>query len=750
VKSYGPQDAAIIVVGEAPGREEVRLGIPFIGPSGQLLNRIVSQCGYDYERDVYRTNAVLCWPEGNATPDAIAVGCCRERLLAELRQHESSTVVTLGKEAKIDLVGADVPRGVWTTCFGKDVLPTWHPAYVLRKPSEFAALFRDIQTAFAGRKIALKPPQYTFVETLEELVKAVDTPPGPWAVDIETDNLRWYQTADHTADAILLVAVAYGEDQAFVIDANLLYDDRDARSVLRTAFHQHDIVMQNGKFDKNFILAHFNIDFEIEFDTLYAHYVLNENVPHGLKAMALEYLGLPDYEVDLVKKYLSSRNDEYSKVPEDQLRLYAAFDVCVTLRLYHILKRELHEKQLYDWPFRNVLMRSLPLAFNMEHWGIPIDVEHCRYWSGQLAKELDELVAEMRTLSAHDDLNPNSPIQLGKVIWDEMDLEVNTGTKIYKKTPRSTSSEAVSHLHGVPFVAKLLQYRHVAKMKSSYLDNLIEYADLRGFIHPDVRLEGTEIGRLSMRDPAAQTIPRPSDKYGRISRSAFIAPFGWQLVIADYSQAELRVLAALSGDPFLLKVYKEDRDLHTEVAIAMFGANFTKEQRVMCKMFNFAYAYGGTEHSFARDAGLPIDVARRFVRDYDANMAAARAWKFEQFRRAKRDGFVQTRFGRRRRFPLITAENLDEVRKSSVHMPIASTASDLTLLAAVSLYAGGVDVRLLVHDSIIALAPKESADEIAKRMVDTMVRVGNTYVPEVPWKADVETADRWCQAPERL
>jgi DNA polymerase-1 len=224
----------------------------------------------------------------------------------------------------------------------------------------------------------------------------------------------------------------------------------------------------------------------------------------------------------------------------------------------------------------------------------------------------------------------------------------------------------------------------------------------------------------------------------------FTASPGNVLVIGDYSQAELRVLACYSNEPFLLDVYAHGRDLHTEVALKMFGEVFTKADRAKCKMFNFSYVYGGTEYSFAEDAGLPIEIAHQFVQDYNRMMPTALAWKRKQFETMRKEGEVSTVFGRKRRFPLIVESILGDVRKASTHMVISSTASDLDLISALELHNEGIPIVLLVHDSIIAEVPIAQGRDVGLRMFAKMQEVGNRYFPQVPWVADVEVRDRWC------
>jgi DNA polymerase I len=294
----------------------------------------------------------------------------------------------------------------------------------------------------------------------------------------------------------------------------------------------------------------------------------------------------------------------------------------------------------------------------------------------------------------------------------------------------------------------LTEYRRVAKMQSSYVDNLVTFIDLNGRVHADFRITGTEVGRLSVSDPALQTIPRAGDYYGSLIRSLFIARPGYKIVVVDYSQAELRVFACLSGEPFLIKVYMDGRDLHTEVAVAMFGSGYTKEQRVLCKMFNFSYVYGGNEHSFAQDSGLNIQIASQFVHDYDRLMPIGKQFKQDQLKLLRAQGYVESVFGRRRHFPLITPETLDEARKAAVHMPCAGTASDLTLLSALDAKDRGIPVCLTVHDSVLAECREDLANEQAEEIAHIMQSNGTKFMPQVPWKADIDIGDSWAKAPE--
>lgn len=752
---------AIIVVGEAPGMDEVTEGKPFVGNSGQLLDTMVSMTGHNPD-NLYRTNVVACRPPSNRTPFATEVQACSGRLERELAAHPAKIVFSLGKTASEYLItGYDSSnRGMWHTRRDKVVLPSWHPAYVLRKPGEASDLMRDVRVVHEGPQPArfIQPPDWVHITDAQRLQETLaNVPEGVRvAFDIETDQVDWYDRPGKNADGILCLLLAWDDSFGIVIDDAMLYDTRGVLEILQNFFDRKDLIFcaQNAQFDIVFLKTHFMLDVRCDFDTMLAHYVLDENSRHGLKLLAKEEFGLHDYEEELIKQYLTSVNDRYSKIPFPKLAQYGVWDVVVTRALAEIYERRLKDEGLYEWPFMNIMMAALPLAVRMEIRGLTVDVDYIKQASTALGIELERVVSDARDVVGIPTLNLNSPVQLSKVIYGQLGLPQ---VQSYKIKPGSTAHDAIEPLKGKhPFIDLLLYHRRVAKIRSSYLENMIGYLDTVGRVHPRTLLYGTEVGRVAVRDPAAQTIPRPgkpgTPDYnpftdGALVRGAIICAMGHDLLIVDYSQAELRVAACLSLEPYLLEAYRHDEDLHTKVALGMYGQNFTKEQRVRCKMFNFSYLYGGSEYSFATDAGLPIDVAKQFVRDYNRLMPRLAEYRREQYRKLLRDGYVQSVFGRRRRFTLITDSNRDEAQKSAMHAPVAGTASDLTLLSAIKADKDGIDVRLLVHDSILAEAPKLHSREHVDHIAEVMRETGETYLEDVPWKVDPEIRSRWAEPP---
>jgi uracil-DNA glycosylase family 4 len=765
VPSVGPRHVDLIVVGEAPGYQEVKEQEPFVGPSGKLLKAVVEQEGGSYDR-IFRTNTVLCRPPGNKTPEPEAIEACASRLQHEIASVECETVVGLGKTANqaLNPLFDTGMRGKWVEQNGKRIIGTWHPAYVLRKPSEAGALIKDVSKALSGYTPPrfVEPPRAIWIHEVSKLREYLAFVPenARLSYDLETDNVMWYNRPGQRADAVLMMLMAWCDDFGIVLNDVMLYDTPGVAETLQNFFNERrdvTFVTQNGKFDQVFLRSHFGIRAPNDFDVFLAHYTLDENSLHGLKVLAAEEFEMEDYEKELVQKYLKSRNDSYSKVPEQQLAQYGVYDVVVTRALSEVFEKRLRRKGLWEWPFQNVLMRASNALVEIELLGIQVDIPHLQTWDTRMSTEMTMLEKRAAAMIGRE-INLNSPQQVAVVLYDEKGFPA---AKMRGVGPRSTARGVVEkYITKDPFVDLLIYYRRIQKLRSSYLQNMIEYADTSGRIHPSFWLPGTEIGRISVRDPAMQTVPRPGEKIdvpsgwiyensvlmdGAIIRGAVIPAPGNILADADYSQAEMRVAAYLSKDPFLLRVYQEDRDLHSEVAIAMYGENFTHEQRVRTKMFNFSYLYGGNEYSFAMDAGLPIAVARKFVRDYNRVMARLYQFRKDQYALLKEQGYVETLFGRRRRFPFITNKNADEARKASLHMPVAGTASDITLLSACRLVEEGQPVILMVHDSVMADTRDRGLVEYTKQV---MLETAQKYIPEVPWKVDSKPKERWATPPE--
>lgn len=753
VPSSGRFDAALVCVGEAPGAVEVEQGKPFVGMSGQLLDIAIQEGGGDPE-DTYRTNVVLCRPPENRTPHDNEIACCRDRLIKELQQT-TAPIMTLGKTACEVLGVPFAHKSAWIEWDKTHWMkPAWHPAYVLRDASEANVFLAEVASTLAGPGLRLSfDPKWVVPHTLEELrVQLAKCPDNAWvAFDIETDQVQWFDTPERKADAILMLQLCWTTEFGIVIPDDLLFDVPGTGQVLTEFFRRVRSIGHNGKFDCVFLMSQLGVDIQLDFDTMLAQYCLDETFPLGLKALAKLYFGMPDYEEVLIKQYLTNRNDKYSKIPFEALAEYGTLDVVVTLKLREVFEEKLRKEGQYEEPFLRPLMEASRAFRDVELLGLAVDPELMSQAGDILSTRADKEREKLIELSGHPELNPASPMQLAHVLYDELDMPT---LKSVHHSERSTGSEALEKLKGRhPIIEVIGNYRRVQKLKTSYVENVRDIRDLSGRVHGTILINGTEVGRLSVRNPALQTIPRPDDWAGALIRHMYVAGPGKVLIVADYSQAELRVLAHESQEPFLIDAYVHNRDLHSEVAIAMYGPNYTKAQRALCKMFNFSWVYGGTEYSFANDAGLPISVAREFVQRYNLNMPTALQWKRDQLKKMREVGWVENVFHRRRHYKLITHDNLDDAKKASVHAVVAGTASDLTLKSLIILQRDyNIPMVLTVHDSNIGEVDGDITDtpeghpELFKQAEDmqrVMVEMGEKYLPTVPWKVDVEIRKNW-------
>jgi len=757
----GSLSPKLVLVGEAPGYQEARDGVPFVGNSGKLLWSLLKSLGVTRE-DCYVTNAVLCRPPNNREPTKVELGCCYPALKKVLDRFSDVPTVALGRTA-MDALG--VPhnlRGYWHG----NKLGAWHPAYILRRPNEIGELHNQLWKALNTQPLKPLDPEIVVIDTfdkLDEFLANKVEDDVPVCVDLETTQVNWQ------SELVLCMGVAWSAERAYIITDRILYS-RPAATQLAQWFEGKYIGGHNFKFDQNFMAHHLDLHLKCRWDTFLMHYCTKETSGgHGLKELAAFYFDAPDYEAELVQKYLKSRNDDYSKVPQEKLHKYCGLDVCYNWRLFWPLRDELRDSGLSNLHER--LVRYSNALHIAEQRGVRVDLEQLTNFINRMDKECEKHVGWMRKCKEIEvrklfdkgnaidpdselawaldmwgkrDFNPNSWRQVGVVLFDLLGLPTKTAPR---KKPRSTDKEVLKNLEGKhPFVDQLRQYRKKNKMRNTYAKNLVEGADDDGRVHPEFKVAGTVSGRLAS---FYHTIPRPGDPTDELShlgsyiRQSFIASPGYKIIACDYSQAELRVAAARSGEEFLINAYAEGLDVHGEAATEVFGPNWTKEDRVKTKMMVFSFLYGGTEFSMSNEYEMPLDEARSVVRKFIRAMPTLAEYRDRMWRTMREQGYVETRFGRRRRFPLITQHNREDARKASMNMPIQSEANDITVESFCRLTEEGYDTLLTVHDSVILEAPEQCAEEVGEYVKQVMEETARKHFPEVVWKADVDIFDRW-------
>ncbi|WP_117237084.1 DNA polymerase I [Thermus sediminis] len=475
-----------------------------------------------------------------------------------------------------------------------------------------------------------------------------------------------------------------------------------------------------------------------------------------LAVLALrEGFGLPPGDDPLLLAYLL---DPSNTTPEGVARRYggdwteeAGERAALSERLFANLWERLQGEERLLWLYREV-ERPLSLVLaHMEATGVRLDVPYLKALSLELSEEIARLEAEIHRLAGRP-FNLNSRDQLERVLFDELGLPAIGKTE--KTGKRSTSAQVLEALREAhPIVEKILQYRELTKLKSTYIDPLPDLIHPRtGRLHTRFNQTATATGRLSSSDPNLQNIPIRTPLGQRIRR-AFLAEEGWVLVALDYSQIELRVLAHLSGDENLIRVFREGRDIHTETASWMFGVPREAVDPLMrraAKTVNFGVLYGMSAHRLSQELAIPYEEAQAFIERYFRGFPRVRAWIEGTLEEGRRRGYVETLFGRRRYVPDLNAR-VKSVREAAermaFNMPVQGTAADLMKLAMVRLFprleAMGARMLLQVHDELVLEAPREKAEAVAQMAKEVMEGV---YPLAVPLVVEVGIGEDWLSA----
>lgn len=508
---------------------------------------------------------------------------------------------------------------------------------------------------------------------------------------------------------------------------------------------------QNLKYDLIVLRTHGVSVQGLAVDTMVADYLLAPGERnHNLDDLARRYLHYQPIPIDqlLGSGKTQRRMDE---VPLAQIAPYAAEDADVAWRLAQTLVPQLEAAQL-DHLLRELEMPLIEVLAEMEFHGIRVDVARLRELSAQFQEKIEALREEIYALAGKA-FNLDSRLQLAELLFTQLKLPVVKRTKTGPSTDAEVL-EALALLHPLP--ARIIEYRHLAKLKSTYVDALPALIlPGTGRIHTSFKQDVAATGRLSSQDPNLQNIPIRTPQ-GKAIRSAFLPAEGWRLLSADYSQIELRVLAHFSQDEALVAAFAEDRDIHAQVASEMYGVPLeavTPQMRRSAKAVNFGVLYGQSPFGLARSLGIDQQDAALFIDRYFAGYPGVEAFLTRTLVQARRDGFVSTILGRRRpvqgvRDPASLADkrqrNLPE--RIAINTVIQGSAADIIKRAMLGVYRRlkheRLQARLLlqIHDELLFEFPPEEEDALRQMVVEEM----STAVPlAVPLKVDVHTGANW-------
>ena len=576
-----------------------------------------------------------------------------------------------------------------------------------------------------------------------------------FAFDTETDNV------DHLHAKLVGISLSVTPHQAAYIPINHQYlgvPDQlplnEVLSKLKPILEDPAIkkIAQNAKFDYS-VLANYDIHVQgIAYDTMLESYVLNSNERHDMDSMANRYLHLKTITYNELTK-VDKKQVTIDVIEVEKTTQYAAEDADVTLQLHQKLWPELEKDQKLSKLFSDIEMPLAIVLADMERTGVLIDTKQLNDYSIELNKKMLELEAELHFL-AGEKFNPSSPKQIQAILFDKHQLPV------LKKTPKgdpSTSEDVLSELaEQYVLPRKILFYRSLAKLKNTYTDKLpLMVSPIDHRIHTNYNQIGTVTGRLSSNDPNLQNIPVRNEE-GRRIRQAFIAPNGYKIISADYSQIELRIMAHLSQDQSLLSAFANDKDIHRVTASEVLTkpeADITAEERRRAKAVNFGLIYGMSAFGLSKQINLPRKEAQSYIDRYFERYPGVQTYMEETRQLAMQQGYVETLSGRRLYLPKIISGNGIEKRgaeRAAINAPMQGTAADIIKTAMIKMSewiknqpTGNIRMVMQVHDELVFEVKEELVSEYSALIKSIME---NCYQLSVPLKVDVGIGNNWDEA----
>lgn len=484
-------------------------------------------------------------------------------------------------------------------------------------------------------------------------------------------------------------------------------------------------------------------------DTMIASYLLNPGKhKHSIEELAQEYL---DRQILTLEEIAGSgvRAISLDQVSLEKTCEYACENVDTVMTLVNLLLAKIEAAGLGSL-FREIEIPLIEILAEMEIKGIKINLLHLQNLSQEWAKELEKISQEIYSW-AGEVFNINSPQQLGKILFEKLKLPGGRRTK----TGYSTDVDVLSQLaQEYPFPAKVLAYRSLAKLKSTYVDALPQLVNpATGRLHTSFHQTGTATGRLSSSNPNLQNIPIRSPEGKRI-REAFVPEEGYWFVSADYSQIELRILAHLSGDPLLKTTFEHDEDVHAATAAEVFQVSpnlVTPEMRRLAKVINFGIIYGMSAFGLARELGVTPAIAQEYINNYFRKYQGVQSYIEQALIEAREKGYVSTLLNRRRYIPDILSKNRSLrqlAERMAINAPIQGTAADLIKMAMIRIYRRLKELKsqsslvLQIHDELLLEVPEKELEEIKNLVKKEMEEVMELAVP---LKVDTSQGRNWAE-----
>lgn len=788
VGSRGPIDSPFVIVGESPGPDELAKGYPFVGPSGELLEDALKDAGLlDSGIEPYITNALQCLPRDKTQPVmGPAVSCCQNRLYEELSAHPRKVILALGAAASWSLtnnfgmkITQDRGRLYKHPLAEIGVVTAVHPAFLFRNGSSYLLWKKDVQYAvdlFLGRANPdpdrWDPPVWSVVSNRSEYEHLVGKMANAEYItgDIETGGHDEYGTSyglDWQRGHILSLGITSDIDggrKVDIIPGELLWEAEDlTRRLLETAGPRW--VWQNGKFDVKFF-RHEGVHARVDEDTLLLSYAMNENKGHDLDTIAWDQIKAPKHK-DAVDNWFAQQGiardkRDYAMLPKDTLLYpYQAYDISKTHQAFVVMRQKVREDAKLERVYTEILIPGSEFLTGVEMAGLTLDPERIHENMTVLQQRLEEVDEKIQVYARRHigaEINIASPVQLKTLLYTKMGLgPIGSSTD-------EDSLVKIQRKHDHPIAGYLLTWRKIAKQRNTYVKPALDrwapkssgskklhfkrgWAGTDGRVHCDFGLHKTTTGRLGSSDPNMQNIPRDPQIRGQ-----FVAAPGKVLIECDLNQAELRVLALMSGDPTLLEIYiRNEVSIHHVTSVAMFGESYDDDQKMRAKAVNFGIVYGREAPSLAEEFDISVKEASEYIRIWLERYPVARDFlkKIRQYPHDQR--IMVNAFGRKKRWGLVAWDNWHALENEAANWPMQSTAHDITLKSGIIVQPvlkkqWNIDIVNEIHDALYLEADDDPEIYIpaVKYVKGVMQQVPKDYgLTRVPFLAEAKMGTRW-------
>jgi len=762
---WGEGKGPIMLVGQCPGTKEDIKGVPFIGPAGNVLRKILG----DKVQYCYITNVVKCYYK--TTPTQQMVKNCLPYLLYEIVTVKPKVIITLGEVASMALLRKKkiqdisfIPQTPKIKLIEHiPVFATYHPAAVIRK-GNWSDVIRDhIRTTI---KVAWEYINRTRNSSYGKYTIAKDIPTiethltSVLAIDVETSGLYEFEEEAR----IRSIALSPSSHQAVVIpwDENYWQDKwQQVRDIIKKLLtnSEQTLIGHNLKFDLRWLIKDLGLQPEdikcnIE-DTILMHHLIDEIAKHSLSSLAFKYTDMGGYDREVLKK------GGPLKVEGEELYLYNAADADVTHRLYIRFKDELTKEGTYWRPYRFLLIPATKALLAMEHRGAPADRNFLLWAYKKLQKEYNSLLEKInsdsivRELFPQKDFNPFSYNHMSKLcspLLQEGKIPVPRTKNDKESWNKEFLRKAGKEYPVFEWIAELRKIRTLSShIREQYLP-----AIHNGKIHPSFTLFIARSGRTASQNPNCQNLYK-GELHGVKIRNMIYAPKGYLLLSADFSLHEVRVAAALSKDPKLISLLEEGKDIHSATAATIEGIPYEEflkkieggdpefeEKRRKAKTVVFGVMYGMTARGLAQRLEISEREAKRYIESFFTQYRRLQSWIKYIVSKAKQEKRIKTPFDRYRSFRW----DYDFERKA-INFPIQSAASDLLLLGLSRVHEKFMELKvkshpiLEVHDEILFLMKKEEMDDLLPLIREILENPQEEWLKPVQLKVDFSVGERW-------